>query len=450
MKSMNRKESKKIAVIAALIMGFMVIAFMPLAAAKVTSFTVTPSSGVVGAVDSYDALVTTTGVTTINITIPAGFLAVVPATGGVQIARLDFWNSSTKAYYGFATITANDTKPTTHVDLHCEIGGATATTTQKVNYAPGGITTFVSNVGDDTSSVIIKLPTKTENGSIKIRITYAAFYLDDLMVAIGQFVRNPTTAGDYDFIADGVKETVSITALKGCGAVFRNGWWYADLNGDHTTDVYLLYGVPGDEPVVGDIDNNGTVDSVIYRQTTGYWYVPNEDHTGTDWTNSFWYGGRAGDIPLLGDIDNNGVVDAVFYRPSTGYWYVANESHDGTTDWSKSFWYGCFGLAGDIPLLGDIDNNGVVDLVIYNQASGWWYVANENHDGTIDMAKSFLWGHSAGGLPIIDDIRGDGASDAAVLKNDGMWLVSKRGHTGTDYGFMYGIPGDVPVLHVFA
>jgi uncharacterized protein YraI len=74
MKSMNRRESKKIVVMAAIIVGFMVIAFMPFASATVTSFTVTPSTGLAGAVDSYNALVTTDGVTKINITIPAGFM----------------------------------------------------------------------------------------------------------------------------------------------------------------------------------------------------------------------------------------------------------------------------------------------------------------------------------------------------------------------------------------
>jgi hypothetical protein len=73
MKSMNRKENKKIAVMAAVIMGFMVIAFMPLASAGVTSFTVSPATGTAGAVASYDVFVITDGVTSINITMPAGF-----------------------------------------------------------------------------------------------------------------------------------------------------------------------------------------------------------------------------------------------------------------------------------------------------------------------------------------------------------------------------------------
>ena len=210
MKIMNRKESKKIVVMAAVIMGVMVIAFMPLASATVTSFTVTPSTGYAGAVDSYNALVTTDGVTSVNITIPAGFIGVVPMSGGVELVRIDFWNSSTKAYYGYATFTANDTNPTTKIDAYCELGGVTARTTQTVNYTPGATNTFVSHVGGDTSSAITKLPTETVDGSINITINCTAFYLDDVMLAIKQFVRNPSVAKVYDFYADGEVAHVNI------------------------------------------------------------------------------------------------------------------------------------------------------------------------------------------------------------------------------------------------
>ncbi|MEA1998357.1 MAG: hypothetical protein U9N61_03395, partial [Euryarchaeota archaeon] len=85
---MNRKENKKIAVMATIIVGLMMFAFMPAASATVTSFAVTPSTGIAGAVDSYNALVTTDGVTSINITIPAGFIGVVPMSGGVELVRI--------------------------------------------------------------------------------------------------------------------------------------------------------------------------------------------------------------------------------------------------------------------------------------------------------------------------------------------------------------------------
>jgi hypothetical protein len=160
---MNRREGKKIAVMAAIIIGFMMIVFTPFASATVTSFTVTPGTGLVGDfVDSYNASVTTDGVTKINITIPAGFIVMTPTTSDVQIARVDFWNNS--GYYGYCNITANNENPTTMVDIHCKFGGDEITTTQPINYTAGATTTLKSGFAIDTSEAKIKLPTETLNG----------------------------------------------------------------------------------------------------------------------------------------------------------------------------------------------------------------------------------------------------------------------------------------------
>ena len=339
MKNMNKKEGKKIAVMAAIIMGLMMFAFMPLASATVTSFTVTPSTGIAGAVDSYNALVTTDGVTTINITIPAGFIGVVPMSGGVELARIDFWNSSTKAYYGHVTFTANDTNPTTKIDAYCELGGVTARTTQTVNYTPGATNTFVSNVGGDTSSAITKLPTEDDTGSIEITIKCTAFQLDDVMLAIKQFVRNPA-AGNYVFSADGVPETVSITAPSGRGIVFRGGAWYADTSGDHIADLVFGYGIAGDVPLVWDVwGDNGIA---IVRDAM--WCV---DTTGNRVADLIFSYGLPTDIPLVGDFEHNGIDDIAIFRD--GMWCV------DTTGTRVADQVYEFGIAGDVPLVGIIE-----------------------------------------------------------------------------------------------
>ncbi len=436
MKSMNRREGKKIAVMTAVIMGLMMFAFMPLASAGVTSFTVTPSSGVVGAVDSYNVLVTTTGVNTLNISIPAGFIATRPATGGVEIARVDFWNTSTRDYYGYGTVTANNTNPSGKVDVYCKmrVGGEEVefTRTENVKYNPGDTSTFLVEYPEGaplgTATVTITLPTEDDNGCMNITIDCSSLdFLEDVHIAINQFVRNPMIAGNYDFIADGVTDTVSITALRGCGAVFRGGYWFVDKNGDHTTDIYFKYGIPGDKPVVGDINDDGSDDVAILRND-GWWWVSNADHSGTDY--KFKYG-ISGDIPVVGDINNDGSEDAAIFR--NGWWYVSNAAHSGTDYKFK------YGIAGDKPVVGDINNDGSDDVAILRN-DGWWWVSNADHTGT---DYKFKYGIS-GDIPVVGDIRGDGSDDVVIFRN-GWWYVSKPDHSGTDYTFKYGIPGDDPV-----
>jgi len=429
MKSMNRRESKKIAVMAAVVMGFMVIAFMPAASATVTSFTVTPSTGIAGAVDSYNALVTTDGVTTINITIPPGFLAVEPVMGGVEIARVDFWNESTKAYYGYATITSNIANPTTLVDIYCKFGGDAITTTQAVSYYPGASSMFGSGFGSDTSSVIIKLPTETLEGSIKIAIDCTAFQLDDVMIAIKQFVRNPRTAGDYVFSAEGVDETVQIGERKGYGAVYRAGQWFIDTTGNQVTDIWFWYGALGETPLVGDIDQDGTDDIATYKN--GFWQVnTNGDHETVNlW---FWYG-ATGWTPLVGDIDQDGTDDIAAYK--NGIWLVnTNGDHETVNRW---FWYGAPGWT---PLVGDINQDGTDDIAVY--INGLWLVSTDGNPDTINL---WFWYGAAGLTPLVGDINKDGTDDIAVYIN-GLWLVSTDGNPDTiNLWFWYGAAGYIPL-----
>jgi hypothetical protein len=305
MKSMNRKEGKKIAVMTAVIMGLMMFAFMPAASATVTSFSVTPSTSIAGAVDSYNVLVTTDGVSAINITIPAGFIAVEPTTGGVEIARVEFWNTSKGDYYGYATVTANNLNPSGEVDVYCKmrVGGDEfeyGPTPQNVNYAPGGVTSLEVKVNDGTAWANITLPTETGDGCINVTIDCLDLdLLQDVHIAIKQFVRNPLTASDYLFFADGVMEVVTITATPGGrSAVYRGRTWYVDTNGDRLADICFDYGQPDDEPLFGDLNRDGSNDVIVYRGRT--WYVD----TDGDGVSDLWYNfGLANDKPLVGDFN---------------------------------------------------------------------------------------------------------------------------------------------------
>ena len=433
MKIMNREKGKKIAVMAAVIVGFMVIAFMPAASAGVTSFTVTPGTGLAGVVDSYTALVTTDGVTEIGITVPAGFIAVAPIMGGVQIARVDFWNSSTKAYYGFATITSNNADPTTKVDIHCDFGGLTVSIPQTVNYNPGALNTFVSGFECDHSAATLKLPTEDDDGWINIAIDCIDcpcfsenWRLDDVSINIGQFVRNPTTAKDYVFSADGVDETVRIIAPGGCGAVFRNGPWYLDTNGDHMTDINFVYGTVNDIPVVGDVNGDGRDDDAVFR--AGVWYV---DTTGNHYTNMCFVYGTAGDKPLIGDFNQDGRDDTAVFR--AGVWYVDTTGNHYT---NMCFVYG---TAGDKPLIGDFNQDGRDDTAVFR--AGVWYVDTTGNHYT---NMCFVYG-TAGDQPIVGDINQDGRVDTAVLRGGGTWYVDTTGNHITNLCYRYGATGDLKI-----
>ena len=430
MKSMNKREGKKVAVMAVVIMSLMMVAFMPLVSAEVTSFTVMPSTGIVGAVDSYDVFVITSGVTSINITIPAGFLAMVPPAD-VEVARVDFWNSSIKAHYGHATITSDALTPTTKVDIYCEFGTDTITTPQDVDYTAGETNTFESGFPSDTSSAIIKLPTETADGSINITINCTAFQLETVAISIGEFVRNPLAAGDYVFNANGKTATVKILPKKVYLKRYANAAWYIDTDGDLTPDWQFYFAFnTADKPVVGDINRDKTEDIAFFHE--GAWYV-NTTPSGVlpvliDL--QFWYG-WPGDTPLVGDINQDGDDDiAVFHE---GAWYV-DLTGDRIVD--EHFWYG---FPGDTPLVGDINQDGDDDIAYFHE--GAWYVDTNGPPYAPDLS---FWYGFPGDTPVVGDFDHEGFDDIARFAG-GAWYIDTNFDRTPDISVWYGYPGDTPV-----
>jgi hypothetical protein len=85
--------------------------------------------------------------------------------------------------------------------------------------------------------------------------------------------------------------------------VFRpgNGLLYLkNTNDTGIADIALNYGLPGDYPVVGDWDGNGTTTIGVYRN--GTFYLRNENTIG--FAEIIFGLGNPGDIPIAGDWDN--------------------------------------------------------------------------------------------------------------------------------------------------
>jgi hypothetical protein len=108
-----------------------------------------------------------------------------------------------------------------------------------------------------------------------------------------------------------------------------------------------------------------------------------------------------------------------------------------------------FGQAGDIPIVGDWDGDGVTNIGVF-RAGQWFLDANGNNvwDGPfIDYAFSF---GLAGDRPVAGDWNGDGKDDIGVFR-DGIWALdinSDRQWTPLlgDVSFRYGSPGDQPAV----
>ena len=66
-------------------------------------------------------------------------------------------------------------------------------------------------------------------------------------------------------------------------------------------DVTIQFGAPGDLPIVGDWDGNGTMTIGLFRPTGNFFFLRNTNTLGPpDTTVSF---GASGDKPIVGNWD---------------------------------------------------------------------------------------------------------------------------------------------------
>ncbi len=188
--------------------------------------------------------------------------------------------------------------------------------------------------------------------------------------------------------------------------IFRNGNWYLDYPGtatwvgcgapaDPTKDGCIAFGIASDILVVGDWNGDGHSKIGVFRN--GMWYL---DYSGTYAATGTWAGcgapadptkaaciawGVAGDIPVVGDWSGNGKSSIGVFR--NGTWYL---DYPGT-----GTWVGCgttsstdrcyaFGLPTDIPVVGDWNASGSTKIGIFR--SGNWYL---DYSGT--YAATGIW-----------------------------------------------------------
>jgi hypothetical protein len=202
-------------------------------------------------------------------------------------------------------------------------------------------------------------------------------------------------------------------------------------------------------PLVGDIDGDGGADIVQYDPANGFWFA----FKGTSLTVPaapvvpLWglpYGGLPGDVPLLGNFNNDANDELVIFRPSNGTWHVFSpftntQLMSGVT----------FGENGDIPLVGDFDGLGRTnDLVIYRPWTGEWF-ARMTESATFFGPKQFgaladrpLLGRFQSGSTRVDPIvyRGLEASWGAVDRMTNALLLCADGlPTCASPGIQYGI-----------
>ena len=96
------------------------------------------------------------------------------------------------------------------------------------------------------------------------------------------------------------------------------------------------------------------------------------------------------------------------------------------------------GVRGDMALAGDVNGDGIADLVIYR--SGFWYI-DTNRDGIADITSASA--AAAATSRVLFDYDGDGKADLVIFRN-GIWYVNTKLDGTAQAVFGYGVGTDIP------
>ena len=203
----------------------------------------------------------------------------------------------------------------------------------------------------------------------------------------------------------------------------------------------MYFGVPGDEPFLGDWDCDGIDTPGLYRLTDGFVYLRNSNTIGV--ADTRFYMGQAGDRPLVGDFNGDGCDTISVYRPGTGQVFVANRlGSEGQGIAAETQFF--FGNPGDRPFAGDFDGDGLTDVGLHRESSGLVYMRFEYSTGPAQ--SEFFYGEPEDRI-LSGDWTGDGTETVGLYRpsDRSMYLSNLNRQQAADVNYQFGEPDWIPV-----
>ncbi len=199
------------------------------------------------------------------------------------------------------------------------------------------------------------------------------------------------------------------------------------------------YGQVGDVPLMADWSGSGVATSAMVRgtrrgaagDTALVWHVRQVEGTGRpDLVFRF---GQAGDIPVVGDWNGDGVATPGVVRENR--WLLRNSNSTGAPDLEF-----VFGQPGDTPVVGRWTDAGVSLPGMVRGTT--WMIKTTLGGGSPDNTFEF----GPGGFPVAGDWSGSGVERPGWFQ-DGTWHLRNALTSGAaTTTFQFGSGGDRPVV----
>jgi len=264
-----------------------------------------------------------------------------------------------------------------------------------------------------------------ENDGIGVWAWHAAHTADTDADDVGEMSDSNTSAfawapvadtrytGLADITGDGIQDAIYVST---------NFVWFATPSttngiGTGVTQGNIGYGTTtlNDQPILGDFNGDGMDDFGVWRQNTGGVHVQLTAATNGVGSGMMGEGGIVNggfgnadwDYPLVGDINGDGRDDLVLVEDDTTanlLWQVAFGQADGSLNTNEYSGIVSFGLTNDVPMLADVNGDGMDDLVVVRDGGSWFAAFTETNGVlTTDTDSTLTWGAS-GDIPLFGQL----------------------------------------------
>ena len=319
--------------------------------------------------------------------------------------------------------TVTFSKDVTNVDMAAPFSDFALTTSPSIS----GVS--ITGVSGSGATYTVTVNTGSGNGTIRLDVIDNDTIIDDVGHQLGGTgINNGNfTSGEFYKVHKSGGDTVGTFRPSNATFYLRNS------NSDGAPDITVQFGAPGDYPVVGDWDGNGTDTIGVYRN--GVFYLSNSNTTGhVDLTFAF---GKAGDQPIAGDWNGDGIDTIGVYRNSKITFLLRNTNSAGAADATFKL-----GIIGDVGIAGDWNADGKDTTGVFRPSNGALYLKNANTTGYADIVITYGVKNDK---PVTGDWNSDGTTTIGIYRNAQFYLRNTNTKGYADFHVLFGAVGDMPL-----